>query len=100
MHQGLQTPVVHVPAFVGEADMPVGISIISSRYTDGRLLRIVEVLSKSLMKKGGWKIKQIKAAHSQLPELEQQSLEESKAADSPWAWLRDLLLPQVLVDKL
>ncbi|KAJ9617133.1 hypothetical protein H2200_000854 [Cladophialophora chaetospira] len=93
---GLQTPVVHVPAFTGEHGMPVGLSIISGRYNDERLLQVVDVLSKPLMAKGGWKIEQPKATQKhnvQLPNShvsasnvlssQQQRLEDEKPMDSP-----------------
>jgi hypothetical protein len=93
--------------------MPVGLSIISGRYNDERLLQIVDVLSKPLMAKGGWKIEQTKAAqkhNAQLPSShvsasyvsssQQQRLEDEKPKESPWTWLRDSILPKALVDKL
>jgi hypothetical protein len=94
--------------------MPVGISIISSRYNDEHLLQVVEVLSKPLMDKGGWKLGQIKAkaqqhnsqvsnshvAASYDSSSPQQRLEASKSADSPWEWLRSSLIPKALVDHI
>ena len=54
--QGLHAPVVHIPAFKGSDGMPVGLSVVSSRFRDQNLLRIAQVLDGPLMSEGGWKI--------------------------------------------
>ena len=82
--------------------MPVDLSIISGRYKDELLLQIVDVLSKPLMAKGGWKIEQTQAAQkhdAQLPNShvsapyvsssQQQRHEDEKPMESPWTWLKD-----------
>jgi hypothetical protein len=82
--------------------MPVGLSIVSDQYNDERLLQIVDVLSKPLMAKGGWKIEQTQAAQkndAQLPNShvsapyvsssQQQRLENEKPMESRWTWLRN-----------
>lgn len=50
-------PVVNVPAFVGANGMPVGISLVASRFRDQQLLRTTKVLGEKLMAQGGWKVR-------------------------------------------
>lgn len=50
-------PVIHIPAFVGENGMPVGVSIVAGRSRDHQLLRVSQVLSDVLMSEGGWTLK-------------------------------------------
>ncbi|KAF2425571.1 amidase signature enzyme [Tothia fuscella] len=45
-------PVIHVPAFAGPNDMPVGLSLIARRYCDQYLLNITRILSEPLMREG------------------------------------------------
>lgn len=52
LKQGLHTPVIHVPAFVGESGMPVGLSVVAGRFLDRYLLDITTKLSKVLMAEG------------------------------------------------
>ncbi|PVH70770.1 amidase signature enzyme [Cadophora sp. DSE1049] len=47
-------PVIHVPAFAGPNGMPVGVSLISRRYSDQYLLRIAKILSGPLVSEGNW----------------------------------------------
>ncbi|KAH6995279.1 amidase signature domain-containing protein [Ilyonectria destructans] len=55
MWTGFHMPVVNVPAFVGANGMPVGISLVASRFRDQQLLRTTKVLGEKLMAQGGWK---------------------------------------------
>lgn len=48
-------PVVNVPAFVGANGMPIGISLVTSRFRDQQLLRTAKVLGEKLIAQGGWK---------------------------------------------
>jgi len=56
---GLHVPVINVPAFVGDANMPVGLSVITKRDHDQHLLAICKVLSEPLVAEGGWDINAI-----------------------------------------
>lgn len=49
-------PVVNISTFVGTRGMPIGISVLASRYFDRELLRICNVLSKPLMAEGDWRM--------------------------------------------
>ncbi|KAK5701677.1 hypothetical protein LTR97_004495 [Elasticomyces elasticus] len=51
---GLHGPTVHIPAFVGAEGMPIGLSVVSSRFYDQHLLKVCEALSEPLMAEGGW----------------------------------------------
>ncbi|KAL8656477.1 MAG: hypothetical protein Q9226_002650 [Calogaya cf. arnoldii] len=51
---GLHMPVINIPAFTGANGMPIGISVVTGRYTDQYLLKISKVLSEPFMDKGGF----------------------------------------------
>ncbi|KAL8849640.1 MAG: hypothetical protein Q9221_005407 [Calogaya cf. arnoldii] len=51
---GIHMPVINIPAFTGANGMPVGISVVTGRYTDQYLLKIRKVLSEPLMAKCGF----------------------------------------------
>lgn len=55
--QGFHVPVINMPAFTGAHGMPIGISLVASRFCDQHLLRISKVLSEPLMNEGSWKVK-------------------------------------------
>lgn len=47
-------PVINVPAFKGEDDMPVGISLVAARYRDQQLLEVAKAVGPLLVAEGGW----------------------------------------------
>ncbi|KAK8870135.1 hypothetical protein IAR55_000705 [Kwoniella newhampshirensis] len=51
----LHLPVVNVPGFVGPNGMPIGLSLVSPRYTEQALLHTVRQVEK-VFAKGGWKL--------------------------------------------
>ncbi|KAM3416339.1 hypothetical protein BST61_g7944 [Cercospora zeina] len=48
----LHCPVVHVPGFVGPNGMPVGLSLVSARFTDQKLLEAAQVIGQVWQDKG------------------------------------------------
>ncbi|KAF2113164.1 Asp-tRNA Asn/Glu-tRNA Gln amidotransferas-like protein subunit A [Lophiotrema nucula] len=50
----MHMPVVNVPGFKGENGMPVGLSLVSSRYRDQHLLRVSREVGKIFEAEGGW----------------------------------------------
>jgi Asp-tRNA(Asn)/Glu-tRNA(Gln) amidotransferase A subunit family amidase len=48
----LQCPVVHVPGFTGQHGMPVGLSLVSARFTDRRLLEAAASIGQVWNSKG------------------------------------------------
>ncbi|KAH6692403.1 amidase signature domain-containing protein [Plectosphaerella plurivora] len=44
MWTALHVPVINVPGFSGEASMPVGVSLVTSRYRDQHLLQVAAVI--------------------------------------------------------
>ncbi|KAM7199421.1 Amidase signature domain containing protein [Rhypophila sp. PSN 637] len=50
---GFHTPVINIPAFAGDHDMPIGISFVAGRFRDQHLLSISALLSRPLMAEGG-----------------------------------------------
>lgn len=42
-------PVVNIPAFTGDHDMPIGISLVCSRFHDQQLLEMSKLLENFLM---------------------------------------------------
>lgn len=52
--QGLHTPTIHIPAFKGDNNLPVGISVVAGRFRDQYLLQVCAALSEPLMDEGGW----------------------------------------------
>lgn len=51
----MHMPVVNIPGFKGENGMPIGLSVISSRYRDQHLLRVCREVGKVFEAEGGWK---------------------------------------------
>ncbi|PSN69367.1 Asp-tRNA Asn/Glu-tRNA Gln amidotransferas-like protein subunit A [Corynespora cassiicola Philippines] len=51
----MHMPVVNVPGFKGEAGMPIGLSLVASRYRDQYLLRVSREVGKIFESEGGWK---------------------------------------------
>ncbi|KAI1843589.1 hypothetical protein JX265_007373 [Neoarthrinium moseri] len=56
---GLHTPVTNIPGFKGEADMPIGLSLVAPRYHDRHLLAVSKAVGKIFETEGGWKPKNI-----------------------------------------
>ncbi|KAJ7623426.1 amidase signature domain-containing protein [Roridomyces roridus] len=54
MWTALHVPVVNVPGFVGDHGMPIGLSLVSARYTDRHLLRVAAAVA-PVFEGGGWK---------------------------------------------
>lgn len=59
MSQAFHTPVVNVPGFKGEADMPVGLSLVAPRYHDRHLLAVSKAVGKIFEAEGGWERKNL-----------------------------------------
>ncbi|KAG6996783.1 Glutamyl-tRNA(Gln) amidotransferase subunit A [Fusarium oxysporum f. sp. conglutinans] len=57
MWSGLHTPVLNVPGFNGEHDMPVGLSLVAPRYRDRHLLEVGKAVGKIFEAEGGWETK-------------------------------------------
>lgn len=51
----MHMPVVNVPGFHGKNGLPVGLSLISSRYRDQHLLQVCREVGKVFETEGGWK---------------------------------------------
>ncbi|WVQ92956.1 hypothetical protein IAU59_000017 [Kwoniella sp. CBS 9459] len=54
---GLQVPVVNVPGFAGENGMPIGLSLVSGRYTDRKLVAVAKQVAKVFHQAHGGKIR-------------------------------------------
>ncbi|SEB46463.1 Asp-tRNAAsn/Glu-tRNAGln amidotransferase A subunit [Rhodococcus jostii] len=52
----LHTPVVNIPGFSGPNGLPVGLSLVSPRYTDRQLLAISAEVTDLFVAKGGWRL--------------------------------------------
>ena len=52
--QALHTPVVNIPGFKGENDMPVGLSLVAPRYHDRHLLAVSKKVGEIFEAQGGW----------------------------------------------
>lgn len=52
----MHMPVVNIPGFKGENGLPVGLSVVSSRYRDQHLLRVCREVGKIFEAEGGWKM--------------------------------------------
>ncbi|KAJ7355533.1 glutamyl-tRNA amidotransferase subunit A [Mycena albidolilacea] len=50
----LHVPVVNVPGFVGDHGMPIGLSLVTGRYEDRRLLKVAAAVA-VVFEGGGWK---------------------------------------------
>ncbi|TPX12316.1 uncharacterized protein E0L32_006963 [Thyridium curvatum] len=46
MWTALHTPVINIPGFKGEANMPVGVSLVAARYHDRHLLNVAKEVAK------------------------------------------------------
>ncbi|KAL4801826.1 amidase signature domain-containing protein [Aspergillus unguis] len=55
MWTALHVPVINVPGFQGENGMPVGVSLVTSRFRDQRLLEVAEAVGEVFAEKGGWR---------------------------------------------
>ncbi|CAO2652728.1 Nn.00g021390.m01.CDS01 [Neocucurbitaria sp. VM-36] len=51
----MHMPVVNIPGFLGENGMPIGLSVVTSRYRDQHLLRVCREVGKIFEADGGWK---------------------------------------------
>ncbi|KAJ4318096.1 hypothetical protein N0V94_004621 [Neodidymelliopsis sp. IMI 364377] len=51
----LHTPVVNIPGFKGENDMPIGVSLVAPRYHDRRLLAVSKEVGAIFESEGGWR---------------------------------------------
>ncbi|KAF2850594.1 Asp-tRNA Asn/Glu-tRNA Gln amidotransferas-like protein subunit A [Plenodomus tracheiphilus IPT5] len=51
----MHMPVVNVPGFKGENGMPVGVSLVSSRFRDRYLLGVAKEVGKVFEKEGSWR---------------------------------------------
>ncbi|KAF2998040.1 hypothetical protein E8E14_004227 [Neopestalotiopsis sp. 37M] len=56
---GFHTPVTNIPGFKGEADMPIGLSLVAPRYRDRRLLAVSKAVGKIFESEGGWERKNL-----------------------------------------
>lgn len=54
-------PVINIPAFTGADGMPIGISVVTGRFFDQRLLKMSKLLALPLMAEGGWKMENLTA---------------------------------------
>jgi hypothetical protein len=52
--QALHVPVVNIPGFVGDHGMPIGLSLVTGRYEDRRLLKVAAAVA-VVFEGGGWK---------------------------------------------
>ncbi|KAH8896848.1 amidase [Thozetella sp. PMI_491] len=50
----LHTPVINIPGFKGENDLPVGLSLVAPRYYDRHLLAVARAVGDLFEAKGGW----------------------------------------------
>ncbi|KAF2730609.1 Asp-tRNA Asn/Glu-tRNA Gln amidotransferas-like protein subunit A [Polyplosphaeria fusca] len=50
----MHMPVVNVPGFKGENNMPIGLSLVASRYRDQHLLRVAREVGRIFETEGGW----------------------------------------------
>lgn len=46
---------MNIPGFGGENGMPVGLSLVTPRYKDRKLLAVSKVVGKIFEEEGGWK---------------------------------------------
>ncbi|EXL39178.1 amidase [Fusarium oxysporum f. sp. radicis-lycopersici 26381] len=54
---GLHVPVLNVPGFKGDHDMPIGLSLVAPRYRDRYLLEVGKSVGKIFEAEGGWETK-------------------------------------------
>ncbi|KAM5349593.1 hypothetical protein ACJ41O_006098 [Fusarium nematophilum] len=50
----LHAPVINIPGFRGSTGMPIGVSLVASRYRDLHLLKVAEDVGKIFESEGGW----------------------------------------------
>ncbi|KAB5570703.1 amidase [Coniochaeta sp. 2T2.1] len=55
----LHVPVVNVPGFQGENGLPIGVSLVATRYRDRHLLGVSDEVGKIIEAKGGWTRKNV-----------------------------------------
>ncbi|EXM16594.1 Amidase signature (AS) superfamily [Fusarium oxysporum f. sp. vasinfectum] len=55
MWSGLHAPVLNVPGFKGDHDMPIGLSLVAPRYRDRHVLEVGKAVGKIFEAEGGWK---------------------------------------------
>jgi Asp-tRNA(Asn)/Glu-tRNA(Gln) amidotransferase A subunit family amidase len=51
----MHMPVVNLPGFKGENGLPIGLSVVSSRYRDQHLLRVCRKVGEVFEAEGGWR---------------------------------------------
>ncbi|KAM0359475.1 hypothetical protein ACHAO7_012244 [Fusarium culmorum] len=57
MWSGLHTPVLNVPGFKGDHDMPIGLSLVAPRYRDRHLLEVGKAVGEIFQVEGDWETK-------------------------------------------
>lgn len=57
--QAFHTPVTNIPGFKGEADMPIGLSLVAPRYHDRHLLAVSKAVGNIFEAEGGWQRKNV-----------------------------------------
>ncbi|KAG7413096.1 Glutamyl-tRNA(Gln) amidotransferase subunit A [Fusarium oxysporum f. sp. raphani] len=57
MWSGLHVPVLNVPGFKGDHDMPIGLSLVAPRYRDRHLLEVGKAVGEIFEAEGGWETK-------------------------------------------
>ncbi|KAM0751973.1 amidase signature enzyme [Meredithblackwellia eburnea MCA 4105] len=50
----LHTPVINIPGFAGQSNLPIGLSLVAPRYRDEHLLHVAESVAMVFGTKGGW----------------------------------------------
>ncbi|OCF32487.1 hypothetical protein I317_06814 [Kwoniella heveanensis CBS 569] len=63
---GLQVPVINVPGFAGENGMPIGLSLVTGRYKDRKLVAVAKQVAKVFHQAHGGKIKSLPGVPSAL----------------------------------
>lgn len=53
----LQVPCLNIPGFKGEADMPIGLTLVGGRYKDEHVLYVGKAVGEVFEREGGWKPK-------------------------------------------
>jgi amidase len=51
----LQVPCLNIPGFEGENQLPIGLTLVSPRYTDEHVLWAGKSLGEVFEREGGWK---------------------------------------------
>ncbi|KAL2863988.1 amidase [Aspergillus lucknowensis] len=55
MWTALHTPVVNIPGFGGENNLPIGLTLVAPRYHDQHLLSVAKTVGEIFAEEGGWK---------------------------------------------